>query len=148
MPRSFHINWGSTKANCHPWSLSRRSWSTAIWNQVPLHKIQRAPKHLSDTGSHPPCVGCQNTLFIQLIPFLRGVLQTPYRFSFWGGNSIGGMFSYTGAALESGCYDLCHSGRKGGCRGPSRLQWPWVWNLERARKWKRQGAGPPWWPSG
>ena len=57
-----------------------------------LHKIQRAPKHLSDTGAHPPRIGCQNTVFIQLIPFIQGVLQIPYQFSFWGGNSIGGMF--------------------------------------------------------
>jgi len=47
-----------------------------------LHKIQRAPKHLSDTGAHPPCIGCQNTVFIQLIPFIQGVLQIPYQFSF------------------------------------------------------------------
>lgn len=137
MPRSFHINRGSTKANCHTQSLSRQSWSIAIWKQVPLHKIQRAPKHLSDIGSHSRWVGCHNTLFILLIPFLRGVLQPSYQFSSWGGNSIEGINPLRLGQPKEVSYIICvtetEAGGQGGWNG-------FAWALlKRARSWKRQG---------
>lgn len=142
MPRSFHINRGSTKANCHTRSLSRQSWSIAIWKQVPLHKIQRAPKHLSDIGSHSPWVGCHNTLFIQLIPFLWGVLQPSYQFSSWRGNSIGGINPLMLGQPQDVSYIICVTEAE--ARGPRRLDWPWIWCLEKGKgiKMTKQPSAP------
>lgn len=153
VPGSFHINWGSTKANCHTRSLSRQSWSIAIWKQVPLHKIQRAPKHLSDIGSHSRWVGCHNTLFIQLIPFLRGVLQPSYQFSSWGGNSIGGINPLIPEQPQEVSYIICvtraEAGGQGGWDGLAsgilRRARPWKWQGIQVHGWRRPGSSlHPW----
>lgn len=142
VPHSFHINWGSTKANCHTRSLSRQSWSIAIWKQVPLQKIQRAPKHLSDIGSHSRRVGCHNTLFIQLILFLQGVLQPSYQFSSWGSNSIGGINPLMLGQPQEVSYIICVTEAE--AEGPRRLEWLRIWCLEKGKviKMKRQPRAP------
>lgn len=64
-------------------------------------------EHVSDIGSHSRWVGCHNTLFRQLIPFLQGVLQPSYQFSSWGGNSVGGINPLTLGQPQEVGYIIC-----------------------------------------
>lgn len=72
----------STKANCHTRSLLRRSRGSAVRKRVPSQDTENS-KTLSDTGSHSRCVGCQDVLFIQSIPFFWGAVTTVLSVFLW-----------------------------------------------------------------
>lgn len=143
----FVFLFATNTANLSAWLLSyklgeyKSKLSHTITSQAELRRRNmkagspswdtESSEHVSDIGSHSRWVGCHNTLFRQLIPFLQGVLQPSYQFSSWGGNSGGGINPLMLGQPQEVGYIICVTEAEAG--GPRRPEWPWMGCLEKSK---------------